>query len=682
MGIKINPPSRSYTSLYGVWGIFKVPNSKMTIKYFSSKVHKKDPSSARILSELKPMRERVKPKDLKDMKSLLQRDLDDKRIATELIPYLQGKKSIAFFPNVLAVISPKDFFILDKNTPYPKFETKENDDRQITSYEGDWVLEILKDGDGLTSIAELRIDLSTSVIIVLDGQHRANSFRFVSGDFNNESNRMYANYYSDLSPIENYQAELPITFIWFESDNQRDINANIISRELFIDVNNNAKAISRAREILLDDKDPVAVLTGYFYSYLAKEKGFIYGQLSVIHSDFDIPEDRPYSKMNVLSLTSPEIIYDLLEKNFFCDKENYNNLGKYSATGNKRTIQLDTISKFMPNFHKRIRLDSLNDSYVEEISFNGKDKDDINAFKEEFEGSILLIIYRVLNEIVLSKLHLNVSDEINSLYNSEEVTQTKLDIWNDVFCGGEGLYYSFTSYAVNNDKIKKVNKVITEVETDFNSLKQKKIGILHSDIQKAYKTFRSKAFQTGLISAFLKYFDLFSSEGDVKKLNDALDRFLSKLNEKTIVNWIHILTKLKKEVTKSEGLDPKKWPAMQKIILRVLNEPNHFYNRKENLMFSPDVVCFKNHFLENLKHLSKNGVKVDDTVHLSKSTLDGWKDSILNDMAALLDQCGLIPLDGINWDKVITDCLYTFKKKSKTKLGLSNDEEKKETTTQ
>ena len=67
------------------------------------------------------MRERINATDINNIDQVLQRDLDDFRIADGLIPYLINKVNgivnenhIAFFPSILGVLIPKKY--LKKST--------------------------------------------------------------------------------------------------------------------------------------------------------------------------------------------------------------------------------------------------------------------------------------------------------------------------------------------------------------------------------------------------------------------------------------------------------------------------------------------------------------------------------------------------------------------------------------
>ena len=89
------------------------------------------------------MRERVNANQIGDLNSLLQRDLNDFRVANELIPYLtKDNPQIAFFPAVLAVLIPKDFLAKTEDSYYPTGqETRTDNDNRLISYGELWKLE-------------------------------------------------------------------------------------------------------------------------------------------------------------------------------------------------------------------------------------------------------------------------------------------------------------------------------------------------------------------------------------------------------------------------------------------------------------------------------------------------------------------------------------------------------------
>ena len=119
--------------LYGLIGEFRISRSPFRVRYFSTFANPKASGGhADLLDELEPMRDRLDASALKDLSSLLQRDLNDARVAEELVPYLQGARSrIGFFPAILAVLVPKNYLQGSENYPSPE---KNEDDANTWSF--------------------------------------------------------------------------------------------------------------------------------------------------------------------------------------------------------------------------------------------------------------------------------------------------------------------------------------------------------------------------------------------------------------------------------------------------------------------------------------------------------------------------------------------------------------------
>ena len=99
----------------GSIGTFKVSNSEETsktleVKYFLTHVGLdfKSGSSSGILSQLAPVRELFEAGSL-EFDEIMQRDLDDARVSSELIPYLLDpgtRDLVKLFPPIIVVILP------------------------------------------------------------------------------------------------------------------------------------------------------------------------------------------------------------------------------------------------------------------------------------------------------------------------------------------------------------------------------------------------------------------------------------------------------------------------------------------------------------------------------------------------------------------------------------------------
>src|SRR5690606_9730232 len=154
---------KKFIELNGQSGQFDIDNKSIKVRYFSTFASNSNDShdSMALLRELKPMRERVKARDISNLDSLLQRDLNDNRVASELIPYLIDERSpVAFFPAILAVLIPKGFLQQVEESKYPlgKDESVSEIDNPIVNYGDLWKLESFKIGDKISSLGILSID--------------------------------------------------------------------------------------------------------------------------------------------------------------------------------------------------------------------------------------------------------------------------------------------------------------------------------------------------------------------------------------------------------------------------------------------------------------------------------------------------------------------------------------------
>lgn len=130
MGLAAPPIPVPRITVYGMFGAFHVggqaeAGSKVLVRYFSTVAagqHSKAAGDSQgLLRELKPMRERVRVSDLRDLSSLLQRELDDDRVANELVPYLRGvNTAVGFFPGILVALVPQGFLRSQEAAAYPR----------------------------------------------------------------------------------------------------------------------------------------------------------------------------------------------------------------------------------------------------------------------------------------------------------------------------------------------------------------------------------------------------------------------------------------------------------------------------------------------------------------------------------------------------------------------------------
>jgi adenylate kinase family enzyme len=187
-------------AVYGTYGEFTIESDyqKITAQYLLTKMKPGAEGSweNKLASQMVPWREIFTVEEL-TFDELLQRDLDDSRVANDLIPYLLGESgsNARFFPPILAVIAPHR--TINKDWKDPKYASYYNH----------------------LQLSQNQIkNLELPVCIV---------------------------FFPDLH--ENNQ-----------SLKAQGIDLKSVCREIFIVVNKNAKRVSYSRELLLDDEDLAA----------------------------------------------------------------------------------------------------------------------------------------------------------------------------------------------------------------------------------------------------------------------------------------------------------------------------------------------------------------------------------------------------------------------------------------
>lgn len=272
--------------IFGTYGEFTVGSESSRIKaqFLLTKIKPGSEGSWEnsLASHMVPWREIFDIEEL-TFDELLQRDLDDSRVAHDLIPYLLGESgaSARFFPPILAVLVPKNTQQsgIDLLYPTPSFSTSSNSG-EADKFGDLFEFEKVKIGDEVSPLGCIRYNRHKSAFIIVDGQHRAMAILALHRQLTNGwSGNRYASYYSHLevSQTEINHIELPVCVVFFptlypESDVVRETDINLVSvcREIFLIVNKNAKPVSQSRELLLDDDDLAACMMRKTLSKLKK----------------------------------------------------------------------------------------------------------------------------------------------------------------------------------------------------------------------------------------------------------------------------------------------------------------------------------------------------------------------------------------------------------------------------
>lgn len=616
--IVIPPTStQSFIDLEGISGVFNTPGSEFRVRFFSTIANSYENNPSQLLDELKPMRERLRINTIKNINQVLQRDLDDTRIAEGLVPYLLNlvnnnfqKNHIAFFPAILGVLIPRDYLTNNKTInanskpeKYPSY-SKSGDFIKYSSNKDEisWKLQILKQSNGQPSkFSILSIDKNLTEIIVLDGQHRSNAFRVVNEKFfTNSENKLYAPYYKKGMVYEkDFKSDLGVTLIWFEKvfpDHNASIEPDYINRKLFIDVNNNAKKITLSRQILLDDRDPSSIITNSFYSIMAEKYGFeaASSKLSLIHLGFDSNRElKERTKDCFLNVTNPELINIVFDWFFFSGRT-MNVLSCYSVTTDQKVkFNAATLSELLPISRK------LFDTYKDEEGENKKlindsnKKDDVT---QEFKETFFNAFHKILGSVKFIEPHFKATSIIQNNRNLKWTSVDKKNAWDNILLGGEGLYYSFKKmYLLNSSRtgLKDINDAINEIEREFEAERATLYKDNVSRVNTLFNSFYSVAFQVAIFMAFSD-FAKFINKCNYKKASEieksAAD-FIERINGIDLGIWLSLFNDVRPHLWPGDT-DPKKWPAYHKIILRLIQNKGEFFDTPKWYNSSPEARMF------------------------------------------------------------------------------------------
>ena len=658
--MKINTRIKSRDiELTGLFGEFEIADKDIIIKFFCTNANSRKSGSneCEFLEELKPMRERVDASNLSDMEALMQRDLNDFRVANNLIPYILGENSdVSFFPSILAVIMPKNYLNgLKSEYPFPIDTTS-----TIINYNDYWSVEYFKNEDNQPmNIGKFTFNKSESNIIVIDGQHRANAFRYSSGVAGSASSiydAFYASIDKNLSKEKIKNADLPVTLIWFENKiNSGLIDPKIISRKLFVDVNNNAKKINRSRSILLNEREVSCISTRVFYSAIA-ERGFDINQFSLIHSGFDVDSDLKNNFGHPLTLTTPEIIEYILSW-LLLGSKSYESLNTYKVA---RQRDFSNVAKFqmLTGFNNIVKNTTSED---DSNSYCIEKADELNDYTTKFKNLFLSPLLEIYSDFNIYKVFASLSKEYEEdFFSSTGVEQQS--VWNKAYKGGEGLYYSISS------NISKPNSMLLTYKTALNQVddKIKELKLIKLKKKKEieakpfFEAITSKAFQVAVVIAFETFYSQQSKPRKFKSRNDAVQTYIELLNEVSIERWLFIFTEFKQHLTELKNLDPTSWPAYHKLILFLIQDSVFQSYNTLNWGGSPYAKVIKgkiDNYFSALK-LDNPGLVFSEPSDISPIKVKEWKKNIKSLMKKIITGIGKEDIKGIDYDKKIDGFIF------------------------
>jgi len=242
--------------LYGVQGQFTLTPG-VTVPYFASLM-----TIDRLTSELKTHEEVTPSLDNKyTLEELFQRQIDTTRVTSDIVEgYLKAHNKLKFFNSITVALFPKD----NSGKICPTFTDYPNNNPTIPSEGAGGFDQSFANEDSckriifggvqfvktqVANLARLRWDRKRVDAMAVDGQHRLKALKVWFEQKNKE-----------LTDIEK-PTRISVIFLLLHKDAgfERSIDDNTdsikgIAREIFTDLNKNAKKVDEATEIVLDDR--------------------------------------------------------------------------------------------------------------------------------------------------------------------------------------------------------------------------------------------------------------------------------------------------------------------------------------------------------------------------------------------------------------------------------------------
>lgn len=507
----------------------------------------------RLIKHIKPVRE-IFQQDSLQFDEIMQRDLDDFRIATELIPYLldSSKRDVfKLFPPIVISVLPWDPVHRKIKRKYPEVIQSKISPEKINRFKGSDISEtafdsfdysVIKSGNyrernekWLASwpIADthessiLKINTDQTKLVIVDGQHRAMALLALYRNLYNqweEKGDAFKKYYMALWSKERItrffgetgseNISLPCILCLYPGASVNGVDSETdavsASRNIFLVLNKNARQVTQQRLTLLDDDN----LISYFMreGFLSKVKA-----IPNLHKP-DLPfrifnvlldESKEKTKIsNEICLTSVSIINQVLE-NLLLSKRND---GK--SVTSKQSRKLGKRSDLL-SFGCHLRLGTENDPILSSVKRSGYTKsqaEKLNAKFVDIYSNNIVTIYQQFGPF--NALCRATNDQFIEL--SSDNTKEKI---RDLLFGNQGQYDILRAYELAT-KSKFRNSpidpcLIADVEWDT----QKKL--LEGDkipADKALEDVKTKAIINFLSNIKTDRSNLFTEDSKVKEI--------------------------------------------------------------------------------------------------------------------------------------------------------------------
>ena len=334
-GLSYANPDPSFREwIHGTLGTFETPSGRVGYLLTRARLGATGTDQERRLSDrIVPFREVIPARELA-FAQLLQRDIDDFRVADKLVPYLlqDHRRTPAMFPPILCLMLPFEGPRLVERFPQ-RADVGRHDDRGL-HFQGwrmgdAYQVERLVQPDGGSypmSVGRLSWNEERARVVVLDGQHRAMALlaiqRTATRSWEVGTGSAYRVFYEATVErlLEERGGELPadvqvpVTICWFE-DAGDAFHPHEAARQLFVDVNKEAKAPSNARLTLLSESDLLSIFSRSLLELLRTDTDDDTIPLAAV--EFDNPESESSRPVKWSVTTTLDFVKHAIQRTVF-----------------------------------------------------------------------------------------------------------------------------------------------------------------------------------------------------------------------------------------------------------------------------------------------------------------------------------------------------------------------------
>jgi len=461
-------------------------------------------SNEALLSNLAPVREIFNYEEL-DFDQIMQRDIDDARVSSELIPYLLDSKShdlVKLFPPIIVIVLPVIDGTVKPAGLYPKVDSftfrEEGQDKHgiykiRSGIIGEEVFEFempIKNGKQLKhDLARLRLNTHKTKLVIVDGQHRAMAllalYRNIKDQWSDEKRAPFKDYYLEwtknyISQFDIKEINMPImlcTFPSLDENYKGDSDLFKAARSIFLTLNKTARPVSESRNILLNDSDIISNMLRSCLSVVKQRDVRSQYSMRIFNVELD-QSDNKQRIQSPISITGVNHIYYIIE-HLMLDNGNVKGVSARSGYFKSRT-DLE-VNNCMKRLDGRNILGSEVADDTSRIKYTAETADKLTtAFMKSYGDHIIsfyeqFMLYEIHNRAVL-RLEQFLLNEGRKL--------------RPILFDGQGIGKVFESHRMNLKQ--KIKEGIFETEAPKIEEIAKSLDVISEQIHKAVEQFKSE----------------------------------------------------------------------------------------------------------------------------------------------------------------------------------------------